>query len=95
MDKITQVLENVVGCKFFEAGVHIKNPIKNLYQDGLGSTTQTLDHVVVVHLLIRDKSKSQINEYSDMWCGEDQRANIITACEPNFVFTCVIYHIKH
>jgi hypothetical protein len=28
--------------------------------------TQTLDHVVVVHILIWDKRKSQINEYSDM-----------------------------
>jgi hypothetical protein len=50
MDKITQILENVVRC--FEAGVHIKNPIKNSYQDGLGRTTQTLGHVVVVHILI-------------------------------------------
>jgi hypothetical protein len=53
MDKITQILENVVRCKFFfEAGVHINNPIKNSYQDGLGRTTQTLDHVVVIHILI-------------------------------------------
>jgi hypothetical protein len=53
MDKITQILENVVRCKYFEAeGVHIKNPIKNLYQDGLGRMTPTLDHVVVVHILI-------------------------------------------
>jgi hypothetical protein len=52
MDKITQILENVVRCKYFEAGVHIKHPIKNLYQDGLGRTTQTLNHVVVVHILI-------------------------------------------
>jgi hypothetical protein len=65
MDKITQILENVVRCKYFEAGVHIKNPIKNSYQDGLGRTTQTLDHVVVVHILILDKRKSQINEYND------------------------------
>ena len=65
MDKITQILENVVRCKYFEVGVHIKNPIKNSYQDGLGRATQTLDHVVVVHLLILDKRKSQINEYSD------------------------------
>jgi hypothetical protein len=65
MDKITQILENVVRCKYFEAGVHIKDPIKNSYQDGLGRTTQTLDHVVVVHILIWDKRKSQINEYSD------------------------------
>jgi hypothetical protein len=65
MDKITHILENVVRCKKFEAGVHIKNPIKNSYQDGLGKTTQTLDHVVVVHILIWDKRKSQINEYSD------------------------------
>ena len=67
MDKITQILESVVRCKYFEAGVHIKNPIKNLYQDGLGRTTsQTLDHVVVVHILIWDKRTSQINEYSDI-----------------------------
>ena len=48
----SHILENVVRCMYFEAGVHIKNPIKNLYQDGLGRTTQTLDHVVVVHILI-------------------------------------------
>ena len=65
MDKITQILENVVRCKYVEAGVHIKNPIKNSYEDGLGRTTQTLDHVVVVHIWIWDKRKSQINEYSD------------------------------
>ena len=28
MDKITQILVNVVRCKYFEAGVHIKNPIR-------------------------------------------------------------------
>jgi hypothetical protein len=55
MDKITQILENVVKWKYFEAGVHIKNPIKNSYQDGLGGTTQKLDHVVVFHILIWDK----------------------------------------
>ena len=44
MDRITQMLENVVRCKCLEVGVHIKNPIKNLHQDGLGRTTQTLDH---------------------------------------------------
>ena len=48
MDKITRILE----MQIFEAGVHIKNPIKNSYQDGLGRTTQTLEHVVVVHILI-------------------------------------------
>ena len=52
MDKITQLLENVVRCKYLAAGVHIKKPIKNSYQDGLGRTTQTLDYVVVVHILI-------------------------------------------
>ena len=57
-------MEYVVKCKYFEAGVHIKNPIKNSYQDGLGRTTQTLDHVVV-DILIWEKRKSQINEYSD------------------------------
>jgi hypothetical protein len=65
MDNTTQILENVVRCKYFEADVLIKNPIKNLYQDGLDRTTQTLDHVVVVHILIWDKRKSQINEYSE------------------------------
>ena len=65
MNKITQLLENVVRCKYFEAGVHIKNPIKNSNQNDLGRTTHTLDHVVVVHILICDKRKSQINEYSD------------------------------
>ena len=65
MDKITQILQNVVRYKYFEAGVHIKNPIKNSYQDSSGRTTQTLDHVVVVHILIWDKRKSQFNEYSD------------------------------
>jgi hypothetical protein len=65
MDKITHILEIVVRCKYFEAGAHIKNQIKNSYQDGLSRTTQTLDHVVVVHILIRDKRKSQINEFSD------------------------------
>ena len=65
MDKITQILENVVRCKYFEAGVHIKNPIKNSYQNGLGRMTQILDHVVVVHIWIWDKRKSQINEYCD------------------------------
>ena len=52
MDRITLILENVVRCKYFEACVHIKNPIKKSYQDGLGKTTQTFDHVVVVHVLI-------------------------------------------
>jgi hypothetical protein len=54
MDKITEILENVhvVRCKYYEAGVHIKDPIKNSYQDDLGRTDQTLDHVVVVHILI-------------------------------------------
>ena len=64
MDKITHILENVVRCKYFEADVHIENPIKNSYQDSLGRTTQTLDHVVI-HILIWDKRKSQINKYSD------------------------------
>ena len=51
--------------QILEVGVHIKNPINNLYQDGLGRTTQTLDPVVVVHISIRDKRKSQSNEYRD------------------------------
>ena len=45
MDEIIQILENIVRCKYFGAGVHIKNPIKNSYQDGLGRTIQTLDHI--------------------------------------------------
>ena len=65
MDEITQILEKAVRCKYFEAGVHIKNPIENSYQDGLGRMTQTLHHVVVVHVLIWDKRKTQISEYSD------------------------------
>ena len=36
MDEITEILENVVRCKYVEVGVHIKNPIKNSNQDGLG-----------------------------------------------------------
>jgi hypothetical protein len=52
MDRITQILENVVRYKYFETGVHIKNPIKNSYQDGLGRMTPTLDHVVVIHIFI-------------------------------------------
>ena len=51
MEKTTQILENVVRSRYFETGVHIKTT-KNSYQDGLGRTTQTLDHVVVVHILI-------------------------------------------
>ena len=45
-------MENVVRCNYFEAGVIFKNPIKNSYQDDLGRTSQTLDHVVVVYILI-------------------------------------------
>ena len=52
MDKITQILENVVRCKYSKAVVRIKSPIKNIYQDGLGRMTQTLDHVDVVHILV-------------------------------------------
>ena len=47
MDKITQILENVVRCKYIEAGVHVKNPIKNSYQDDSNRTIQTLDHIEV------------------------------------------------
>ena len=38
--------------------------IKNPYHDGLRRTTQTLDHVVVVHILIGHPRKSQMNEYN-------------------------------
>jgi hypothetical protein len=80
MDKITHILESVVRCKYFEVGVHIKNPIKNSYQDGLGRTTQILDHVVVVYILIWDKRKSQISEYSDYCCQiveKEKKENMI------------------
>jgi hypothetical protein len=40
--------------------------IKNPFQDGLGRTTQTLYHEIVIHIIIRDNGKSQINEYSDI-----------------------------
>ena len=56
-------------------GVHMKNPFNNSYQDGLGRTTQTLDHVVVVHISIWDKRKSQINEYSDSEYKNKQKHN--------------------
>jgi hypothetical protein len=52
-------------CKYFEAGVHIKNPIKNSYEEGLGRTTQTLDNVVVVQILVCNKIKSKNIKYSD------------------------------
>ena len=60
MDEITQMLENGVRCTYFEAGVHIKNPFKNSYQDGLCRTTQTLDHVVVVHILIETRESLKL-----------------------------------
>jgi hypothetical protein len=77
MDKITQILESVVRCKYFEAGVHIKNPIKNSYQDGISRTTQTLNHVGVVHIFIWDKRESQINEYSDSMCFIKESTNML------------------
>ena len=40
-----------------------RTQLRHSYQDGLGRTTQTLDHVVGVHISIWDKRKSQINEY--------------------------------
>ena len=83
MDKIIQILENVVRCKYFEAGDRIKNPTKNSYQDGLGRTTQTRDHVVVVHKSIGDKRKSQINEYSDVALVE-----ILPSISPAYI-TCI------
>ncbi len=36
MDKFTQILENVVRCKYVQAGVHNKRSPKNSYRDGLG-----------------------------------------------------------
>ena len=46
LDTITHIFENVVRCKYFGVGVHIKNTTKNSHQDSLGRTTQTLDYVV-------------------------------------------------
>ena len=40
------IWENDVRCYSFEACVHIKNRIKNSYEDGLGRTIQILDHIV-------------------------------------------------
>ena len=34
------ILENVVRCYWFEVGVHIKNPIKNSCEDGLGGQSK-------------------------------------------------------
>ena len=62
MDKIIQILENVVRCKYFEAGVHIKNPVKNSCQIGLGRTTQTLDHVVACGPYINLRQEKVSNE---------------------------------
>jgi hypothetical protein len=53
--QIVRILENVV---------YTMIRINMTFQEGLGRTTQTLYHVVVVHILIRDNGKSQINEYS-------------------------------
>ena len=64
MDKITQILENVGRCKYIEVGVHIKNPIKNSYQDSLGRTIQTLDHICRAHTRAnegREREESKIN----------------------------------
>jgi hypothetical protein len=60
MDKITQILENIVRCKYFEAGVHIKNPIKNSYQDGLGRTTQSLGHVCGPYINLRQEKNLKL-----------------------------------
>ena len=83
MDETTQILENVLRCKYFDVGVHIKNPMKKSYQDGLGRSTQTLDHVVVVHILIWDKGKSQINEYSDNSTRQPIHWSLARASSPN------------
>ena len=73
MDKITKILENVVRCKYFEAGGHIKNPIKNSYQDGLGRTfdPNIRPRCRGPYILIWDKRKSQINQYSDTYVIHD------------------------
>jgi hypothetical protein len=52
MDRITQILENVVRCKYFN--------LKHSYQDGLGNTTQTLEHVVVVHILFETRESLKL-----------------------------------
>ena len=58
--------------QYFEADVHIKNPIKNSYQVGLGRTTQILDHAAVVHILIQDKRSLKLTNIVISWlklCG--------------------------
>ena len=57
MHEIKHILDNVVRGKYFQAGVHI---------DGSGRTTQTLEHVVVVQILILDLRESQIDKYSEV-----------------------------
>lgn len=45
------------------------NSIYNSDKAGLGGTTQTLGHVLWVHILMTSKKKFQINEYSDSTVG--------------------------
>ena len=66
MDKITQMLENVVWCNYVEAVVHIENQIKNSYQYGLEiGRPKHWTMLIVIRVLMWDKRKFQINEYSD------------------------------
>jgi hypothetical protein len=65
MDKIRQILKIVVNWLHFEAVPHIKNQIKNSDEADLGGAADTLGHVLWVHILMTDKNKFQINDYSD------------------------------
>jgi hypothetical protein len=95
MDKITYILKIIVRWKYFEAGIQIKNPIKNSYQDGLGRTTQALEHVVVVHILIWDKRKSQINKCSDISYPSPFRSHNNVLCDWQFSTKCIKYSMMY
>ena len=43
------------------------NPIKKSYQDGLGRTTQTLDHVVVVYISIETRESLTLTNIVMTW----------------------------
>ena len=64
MNKITQLLENVVRCKYVEVGFHIKNPIKNSYQDGLGRTTQIWPCCCGPYIHLRQEKYSDLRHFA-------------------------------
>ena len=52
MDRFTHILENVARCKYFEAVFISITQLRTHIKMCLRRTTQILDHVVVVHILI-------------------------------------------